>query len=121
MDIQYIQGEKNVVTDALSRLPTEELFIFDVDEDLPLNLWLIVDSQAADEHLQTMLQKEPGKYAATIRDGDKIYEHTKTTAIYVPATQRASILQWHHTTLQHPGISTCRQPWKRTFTDPAWM
>jgi hypothetical protein len=44
-EIEYIKGEKNVVADALSRLPTQELFLFDNegDEEFPLNLQLIAD------------------------------------------------------------------------------
>jgi hypothetical protein len=88
----------------LSRILTEELFIFDTNKDFPLNLWLIAYQQTEDENLQTMLHKKPGKYSDTVREGIKIYEHNKTTAIYVPAALHASILQLYHTTLQHPGI-----------------
>ncbi len=41
LEIEYIKGEKNVVADALSRLPTEEIFLFEEDNDFPLNLSLL--------------------------------------------------------------------------------
>jgi hypothetical protein len=43
-ELQYIQGEKNIVADALSHLPTEELFTFEADNDkFPLNLALLAE------------------------------------------------------------------------------
>ncbi len=59
-ELWYIQGEKNVVADALSRLPTEELFAFDEDNaEFPLNLQIISEKQATDVHLQDALTKQP--------------------------------------------------------------
>jgi len=39
--LQYIEGEKNIVADALSRLPTEELFVFEEENEFPLKLEVI--------------------------------------------------------------------------------
>jgi len=36
-ELQYIAGEKNVAADALSRLPTEEIFLFEAENEFPLN------------------------------------------------------------------------------------
>jgi hypothetical protein len=41
VDLQYIEGENNIVADALSRLPTEELFVFDKENEFPLQLAII--------------------------------------------------------------------------------
>jgi hypothetical protein len=38
INIQYIKGKKNIVAAALSRITIEELFLFDVDGEFPLNL-----------------------------------------------------------------------------------
>jgi len=35
VELEYIKGEKNVIADALSRLPTAELFVLDADEEFP--------------------------------------------------------------------------------------
>jgi hypothetical protein len=68
-ELQYIQGEKNVVADALSRLPIQELFTLQTDDDeFPLNLALIVDKQTIDEHLLSLLSKEPPKYKKIMRE-----------------------------------------------------
>jgi len=45
VDIEYIQGVKNVVADALSCLPTEELFTLNTEDEFPLNLSLIAEQQ----------------------------------------------------------------------------
>jgi hypothetical protein len=47
-DASYLKNtmifkEKNVVTDALSRLQTEELFTVDANDELPLKLTLITN------------------------------------------------------------------------------
>jgi len=62
VDIEYIQGVKNVVADALSRLPTAELFALSDEDEFPLNLALIAEQQLDDEALQNALasNKQPG-------------------------------------------------------------
>jgi hypothetical protein len=53
--LEYIQGEKNVVADALLRLPTAELFLLNEEDDFPLNLVLIAEHPLEDEKLQQAL------------------------------------------------------------------
>jgi hypothetical protein len=62
VDIEYIQGAKNVVTDALSHLPTAELFALSDEDEFPLNLALIAEQQLDDAALQNALasNKQPG-------------------------------------------------------------
>ncbi len=47
-EIEYIQGDRNVVADALSRIPTAELFLFEKNEDFPLNLAIIAEKEETD-------------------------------------------------------------------------
>ncbi len=89
----------------MSRLSTEELFTFDNGaDDFPLNLQIMAEAQTADEHLQAALRITPPKYVSAMRDGVLLYVHSTNNSIYVPASLRSKILQWYHTTLQHPGI-----------------
>jgi len=84
--LEYIKGEKNIVADALSRLPTEELFQFEENKDFPLNLTLLADSQTRDEYLQHVLAKQPDKFVRSLREGSSLYVKKDTVAIYVPVT-----------------------------------
>jgi hypothetical protein len=84
-ELQYIEGEKNVVADALSRLPTEEIFTFtEEDPEFPLNLATLARKQQSDTYLQAALQRDPSDYVATQQEGNKIYVLKSTQTIYVP-------------------------------------
>ncbi len=118
-ELQYIEGEKNVVADALSRLPTEEIFTFtEEDTEFPLNLATLARKQQSDTYLQAALQRDPSDYVATQQEGNKIYVLKSTKTIYVPLSLRAAILQWYHTSLQHPGIKRMQYTVKESFYWP---
>jgi hypothetical protein len=118
-ELQYIEGEKNVVADALSRLPTEEIFTFtEEDTEFPLNLATLARKQQSDTYLQAALQRDPSNYVATQQEGNKIYVLKSTKTIYVPLSLRAAILQWYHTSLQHPGIKRMQYTVKESFYWP---
>jgi hypothetical protein len=51
-----IKGENNVVADALSRLPTEEIFTFDISRDYPLHLETLAAKQTTDDYIAIALQ-----------------------------------------------------------------
>ncbi len=102
----------------LSRLPTQELFILDNDNDFPLNLPVIEDNQLSDKHLATALRKDPLKYKKNVRENMEHFVHPDAEAIYVPEPLRASILQWYHTTLQHPIIKRMQVTLKENFYWP---
>ncbi len=48
--IEYIQGEKNIVVDALSRILTEELFVFNPEQHNPLHYTVIAKQQMSEQH-----------------------------------------------------------------------
>jgi len=118
VELEYIEGEKNVVADALSRLPTEEIFTFDAAVDYPLHLETLAMKQATDDFLAIALQHQPPAYVATKKEGHTIYVCQTTAAIYVPASLRAALLEWYHTNLQHPGIKRMQATVKTNFYWP---
>jgi len=79
------------------------------EDEFPLNLTLIAEQQLDDEALQNALatNKQPG-YKKKMRENIELYVHAQQETIHIPASLRASLLQWYHLTLQHPGIK-CMQ------------
>jgi len=73
VELEYIEGEKNVVADALSRLPTEEIFTFNAAVDFPLHLETLAMKQATDDFLAIALQHQPPAYVATKKEGHTLY------------------------------------------------
>jgi hypothetical protein len=95
VDLQYIKGEKNIVADALSRLPTEELFVFEEDNEFPLQLEIIARKQLTDDYLQQALRQQTPNYFESVRDGEAIYVHKQTNSVYVPVSLRGAIMRWY--------------------------
>jgi len=118
VELEYIQGEKNVVADALLRLPTAELFLLNEEDDFPLNLVLIAEHQLEEEKLQQVLTSQWPGFKKIVRENVALYMHSQHETIYVPAPLCASLLQWYHLTLQHPGIKHMQATLKENFYWP---
>jgi transposase InsO family protein len=106
-DLEYVKGENNIVADTLSRLPSEELFVFQPNADavFPLDLEAIANMQRTDQEFQAVLLKDSsGKYKKIIRDGHELVVQGDTEAIYVPVSLQTTLLHWYHDCLQHPGV-----------------
>jgi hypothetical protein len=103
---------------SLSRLPTEDIFLLAADNAFPLNLHLIAEQQLADKHFRNALTSQQPNYKKVGRDSAELYVNSKQETIYVPASLRASLLQWYHLTLQHPGIKRMQATLKENFYWP---
>jgi hypothetical protein len=118
VELEYIKGEKNIVANALLCLPAAELFLIDEEEDFPLNLRLIAQYQSTDETLQKNFQSQKPGYKKNMRETVKLYVHHQHETIYVPVPLCASLLQWYHLTLQHPGIKCMQATLNENFYWP---
>lgn len=64
------------------------------------------------------MQQQTPHYFESVRDGPPIYVHRQTDSVYVPLSLRGDILQWYHTSLQHPGIKRMQATVKENFYWP---
>ncbi len=105
-ELEYIKGETNTIADALSRVPTEEIFILQqpTNDDFPLNLKKIAELQTTDEQLASASMKPNSPFKKIMRDNTELFVHQQTEAIYVPYCMRTKLLHWYHDCLQHPGV-----------------
>ena len=133
----YLPGDKNIVADSLSRLPTaadnmqsstEELFASErsYGEDsteFVLDNRVIAREQTTDRFLQELIRKEStlireltigGLRVWTVRADEKANEYK----IYVPKILRSDMLQWYHINLRHPGIDRMYATIRQNFLWP---
>jgi hypothetical protein len=138
-ELLYVKGDKNIVADALSRLP---IAIDDQDSDLsdlyyladhfglhdsdlpddiyPLSYQLIQDCQKTDKPLITKFkQKSPNYHLKSFRGGGK----TKNLICYkekivIPTTLQKRVVSWYHTMLCHAGETRTEQTIRQQFWWP---
>ena len=110
-EIVYIKGPKNVVADALSRLPKQGDIVDDVeavlpfaskDEEIfPIQLQQIQNSQSKDRSLRKRLKDNPKHYQR--KNIENVQVITYKDRIFVPKELRNRTLTWYHHYLCHPG------------------
>ena len=110
-EIVYIKGPKNVVADALSRLPKQGDIVDDVeavlpfaskDEEIfPIQLQQIQNSQSKDRSLRKRLKDNPKHYQR--KNIENVQVITYKDRILVPKELRNRTLTWYHHYLCHPG------------------
>jgi hypothetical protein len=96
-ELEYKKGYLSVIADALSRVPTEEVFTFKqpIDDNFPLNLDNIAALQAEDQDLTAALAQPKPKYKEIMINERKLFVHNGSEAICVPTCSNAG----HHATL----------------------
>lgn len=130
--IIYIKGVKNVIADALSRLPksdrnidedflVQECFATPETEDFPLSYANISAHQLNDAALQAKVEENPTSYEIRILQGNSLIYYNNR--IVVPSTLRRPIMDWYHTFLLHPGRERLYQSlrphfiWRSMYAD----
>ena len=117
---KYIQGEKNVVADALSRLDADftshadeaqfcDHFNIEADDEeiaFPLSTRVIAEHQQKDD-ATIKLRGHPDTVTRSMRDGSTVLLYKDK--ILIPVSLRKNVLQWYHEMLRHPGIERTEQ------------
>jgi transposase InsO family protein len=123
-ELIYIQGEKNIVADALSRLdfddsapsqnedanPVYLAEAFGLDEEelpsdaFPLTYKNIRSKQQTDKKLLKLLRSDKNYQVKVFRGGEKkISIICRKDKIVIPTVLQKRVVEWYHTQLCHPG------------------
>jgi transposase InsO family protein len=136
--INYIQGENNVIADALSRLPIEvdddeenELFEQRAESErfvVPVTFRQIAEAQAKDKFLQRLKAETADRLGELFEDigkkdgADRVVTIKSPTdgieRVIVPEKLRARLLEWYHTILVHPGETRLYNTLHQHYTWP---
>ena len=129
-DLQYIEGERNAVADALLRLEideNQEMFniseCFGYDDDglppissYPIRYTDIANAQKENPALLLKLRNRKDYSEATFRGGDNIHElicHNGKIAL--PPSLQQKTIDWYHEILCHPGKTRSEETIRQHF------
>jgi hypothetical protein len=126
-ELRYVKGEKNVVTDALSRLAMDNMTFNEayITEEMcsdwycyakeqvknydshPVSYKHLDKAQQADDEILKILQKENSLYHTQLFHGGGTSRQLICFKgkIVVPKLLQKHVIDWYHTTLCHPGIN----------------
>ena len=139
-DLVYLQGEKNIVADALSRLDIDpddspdkpnDLYLaehFAVDDDdepptsLPFTYKSIMREQIKDNKLKKLIKSYPNRFklkkfhgGGTVRNIVTVNLGVNAGKIVVPESLQLPLTEWYHNTLCHPGETRTEMTIKQHF------
>ena len=131
-DIKYIEGKKNLVADALSRLETNDYASKQYEANLmkhkyqdnvrvPVDMNIIAEEQGNDKELKTKKEKCPNRFKEVVLKNGKalnLYKADETKenwSIYVPTKLAMELLEWFHENLIHPGGSRLTETIRQKF------
>ena len=130
--LKYIEGDKNVVTDTLSRLDFEASpenvykshlmkYTYNDKIKVPVDLHFIVEQQQKDKEFSAAKEKYPERFKNAVLGNDveiQLYRkdvESKNWLIYVLEEMSNDLIDWFHMNLLHPGESRLAETIRQKF------
>ena len=130
--MKYIEGDKNVVTDTLSRLDFEASpenvykshlmkYTYNDKIKVPVDLHFIVEQQQKDKEFSAAKEKYPERFKNAVLGNDveiQLYRkdvESKNWLIYVLEEMSNDLIDWFHMNLIHPSESRLTETIRQNF------